>query len=815
MLSRSALATLIIAGLAHIANAAPLPLVENDRSAFVIYHEASAPSSVKAAAAELQRVVEIATGVKLPIQQQLATPMIALGDTEAARQAGLDTSKLSYDGYFMRTRGGNLYIAGNDTMGGQEKWARQISRGTEAGVTVFLEEVVGARWLFPGPLGEDISRRDRLVIPETDYACTPRAQFRHLAYVYERTQAVQQWNRHNRLHQPYVVSFPHAWSDYPSLEVRKLHPEIMAMYADGTRQPPSTDEGAKYCLSAPELPKLYAEALDGWFLKDPKRWHGSLSPDDGGAFCQCPQCQAKIVRDDRGKWGNFGELGWSMTPAILEFYRQTAIEVAKVQPDRIVGGLIYYYYIYPPEQVTPLPPNLFLDIAVLDYYGYQLYKPERAKYFPQLLPAWAKFTRNLAWSDYSTWMRDWYGIPLPPGRPILKQLFGAFKDYQWLFINYTGHTDWGAGSLHNYMLSKLMWDPSADVDKVYNEFLTRAYGPEAAKHMDRFWNISEEVLSSYIRSHPGYRKPSYDSNLELVTAYGKRFGEMEAAYSAAMQATTAEVQRQRLAQVGTIMTVLAYNLRHAGLAQSPEKSVFYKSDEDYSKFIAEQKDGILLSPDMKPDKEGKLKLLFVPEKRVLTVPKLLPDVEAPKIDGDLSDLAWDRAALATDFKLAGTRDAAAVQTQVRITYDKTALYLGARMSEPQVAELRKAATLRDDGKLFNDDTIEVFLSHKINWKTNYWHLAFNPAGGLYDNVALEADYNLKFEFQPGIGGDFWTVEIAIPFAAMRVANPPTGQTWKLNFARSRRAAGARDNSTWAIVSEHYHEPEAFGEMKFE
>jgi hypothetical protein len=206
-------------------------------------------------------------------------------------------------------------------------------------------------------------------------------------------------------------------------------------------------------------------------------------------------------------------------------------------------------------------------------------------------------------------------------------------------------------------------------------------------------------------------------------------------------------------------------------------------------------------------------VLFSPEKRLLAVPKLPPDVEAPKIDGDLSDLAWDRAVSATDFKIAGTRDLATVPTVVKLTYDKAALYIGARMSEPQVSQLKQTTTGRDVARLFEDDTIEVFLSNKINWKTNYWHLALNPAGGLYDNVALEADYNLKFEYKPAVGADRWTVEIALPFTSMRVPDP-TGQTWKLNFARSRRA-GAPENSTWAIVSEHYHEPEAFGELRFE
>ena len=143
------------------AHAAPLTLVSSGRSEYRIVCAADAPTSVKTAAAELQRVLAAATGVALPIGADAVAPMICLGANAAARAAGLSVDALPEEAFRIEMKGPNLYILGRDTPDGQRTAAGGFSRGTEFGVYEFLERMVGVRWLMPGADGEEIPRAAR------------------------------------------------------------------------------------------------------------------------------------------------------------------------------------------------------------------------------------------------------------------------------------------------------------------------------------------------------------------------------------------------------------------------------------------------------------------------------------------------------------------------------------------------------------------------------------------------------------------------------------------------------------------------------
>src|SRR5688572_4544582 len=134
-------------GFSNRVHGSELPLVRDGASSYTIYHDPGAPSSVKLAAKELQRVLEISTGAKLSITNAPASPMIALG-------TGLSTETLPEEAFQIVTKGQDLFIAGNDTPDGQQTWGSSVgagtSRGTLFGVYSFLEKVVGVRWLLPG-----------------------------------------------------------------------------------------------------------------------------------------------------------------------------------------------------------------------------------------------------------------------------------------------------------------------------------------------------------------------------------------------------------------------------------------------------------------------------------------------------------------------------------------------------------------------------------------------------------------------------------------------------------------------------------------
>ena len=80
----------IVASLAARSDAGPLTLAENGRSAYQICSDSKAPASIRRAAHELRRILEVATGAKLPIAPAPATPMICLGVNASSREAGLD-----------------------------------------------------------------------------------------------------------------------------------------------------------------------------------------------------------------------------------------------------------------------------------------------------------------------------------------------------------------------------------------------------------------------------------------------------------------------------------------------------------------------------------------------------------------------------------------------------------------------------------------------------------------------------------------------------------------------------------------------------
>jgi len=731
---------------------------------------------------------------------------------------GLRGEKLPFEGCRILSSGRNIFIVGHDVPDGKEEWQRCISEGTFFGTMTFLEGVVGARWLMPGEWGEDVPRRDELSTPPLDVTEAPFFPFRCLTYVQGRyNEQVKLWKRRHKVHVWYRVSFGHSFDAYPPRAVLEKRPEFMPMRDDGTREPlPPAGERHNYklCLTNPGLVRAFGEAIVAWLDKRPTQQHASMSPSDGAGFCQCPECRKLTLADDGGKWGDFAERGWSCTPAVLQFYNGVARVVAEKYPDRMVGGLIYHAYTYPPDEPVPMAPNVVLNLAVLDAYGYKLYKPERAREFRLLFPAWSKFTKRLACTDYSTWMRDWYGIPLPPGRKILELIFPILREHKTVFVNYTGHAAWGSGAVHNYVVAKLLWRPDADVDALYHEFLERAYGPDAAPYVDRLYTISADELARYIRSHPGHRQPSYDASHELVaTAYAPHFAEFEALYAKALEAAGTEARRKRLGFLGDALTLLHYNLRRAGLAQDPERSIFYKPEAEFSRFMAERAQSLSLAPAMKPAPGKTPRFLYAPEDRKVLIPLLPADVTPPKIDGDLSDTCWTRAGVADGFRLRGTRTPAEQQTAVRFSFDRKTLYIAIECRDDRAREIATTCASDDSVGLFTDDTVELFLGHRPNYHETYWQIAFNPAGARYDAVVKERDYDLALTSAAKIGTGAWTVEIAIPFTSFRLDSPPFGKTWRGNIGRCRKPA-PREVSTWSGIEEGFHDPKTFGDWTF-
>ncbi|WP_295650082.1 carbohydrate binding family 9 domain-containing protein [uncultured Mucilaginibacter sp.] len=86
-------------------------------------------------------------------------------------------------------------------------------------------------------------------------------------------------------------------------------------------------------------------------------------------------------------------------------------------------------------------------------------------------------------------------------------------------------------------------------------------------------------------------------------------------------------------------------------------------------------------------------------------------VTAPKIDGVLDDEVWKTAPVATDFvelnPVAGRHEKPEERTEVRILYDNTAIYVGARMYETAKEKVQHEFVNRDN--VGNSDFIGLIL----------------------------------------------------------------------------------------------------------
>ncbi len=564
------------------AGAAPaLTLAKDGRTACILYHDAGAPDSVNLAAAEIQRVVRLSTGAEIPIKTEPGVPMICLGENAEAARAGVSAASLPEDGFRIATRGGNLYIVGKDLPGDKPVWTGWTSRGTLFGAYDFLERVVGVRWLLPGEWGEDVPRHSALTVPAMDLTETPDFPLRSLVDIQERRPPADKGPSQPRawllrqkvppISDGRKVQHGHAWDAYVPAETLKAHPEYLAVSGDKN----------KYCTSNEELTQTFAQGVIQWLDEHPTAKSAAISPADGGGFCQCPKCKALVTTDPHGRPSN--------TLLLLDFHNRIARSVAQKHPDRILGCYVYYNYMYPPEKPVKIEPNLYLVWAPLNYYGWGLQKPVYRDEFRRVLSGWTALTKHFVYHNYSTWMRSFNGAPLPPAFDILTLELPALKKAGVFGVEMVGLGAWGYGAPNNYLLAKQMWDADVDVRALYREWLQRAYGP-GWPAMDRLYRMVEARMKERKeKESPVYRGEMYEVNYDLIEkVHLPIFAEMERLYREALAKAETEAQRKRLEMLGDNLVWLHHDMRKAGMPlPDPEKSLFYRTDEEFAKFLAE------------------------------------------------------------------------------------------------------------------------------------------------------------------------------------------------------------------------------------
>jgi len=98
--------------------------------------------------------------------------------------------------------------------------------------------------------------------------------------------------------------------------------------------------------------------------------------------------------------------------------------------------------------------------------------------------------------------------------------------------------------------------------------------------------------------------------------------------------------------------------------------------------------------------------------------------KAPEIDGIVGRQEWGQAAMLSEFVALGGESRVQLPTTVYLGYTEQALYVGAKLFDPNPQQLRREVTQRD-GEVWRDDCLELFVD-TAGERQDYAHRGNNP-----------------------------------------------------------------------------------------
>ena len=170
-------------------------------------------------------------------------------------------------------------------------------------------------------------------------------------------------------------------------------------------------------------------------------------------------------------------------------------------------------------------------------------------------------------------------------------------------------------------------------------------------------------------------------------------------------------------------------------------------------------------------------------------PRVIRAVRAsapPVIDGRLIDEAWTQAPVADGFTQRDPEEGrpATERTEIRVLFDDTAVYVGARMFDGEPGRIERRLSSRDSDP--DADRVTVFLDPMRDKLTGaiFRVSAANVQQDavLYNDSWWDTTWDAVWQSQVSADEQGWSAEIRIPLSQLRFANSER-QTWGINVER--------------------------------
>jgi hypothetical protein len=187
------------------------------------------------------------------------------------------------------------------------------------------------------------------------------------------------------------------------------------------------------------------------------------------------------------------------------------------------------------------------------------------------------------------------------------------------------------------------------------------------------------------------------------------------------------------------------------------------------------------------------------------------------VDGKLDEAGWAQAKPITELvqSMPDEGRAPSERTEVRILYDESALYIGARMYDSLGAKGVKAVLARrdqllDGGSGLTSDKI-AFVFDTYRDKNGRTWFELNPLGVKGDHKDGDGSYDPVWEGASNIDSLGWTAEFRIPYSQLRFSRD-TAQIWGMQIWRTIDRRNEQDMWAFWRMNE-YGGPAYFGSLE--
>ena len=402
------------------------------------------------------------------------------------------TEGLGTDGLVIRTVGEDLILAGGQP------------RGTLYAVYTFLEDEIGCRWWTPG--ASFIPGEPNLTIGRLDGRYVPVLEHRDILISFITTDP--DWSVRNKCvgelhgygHFEIMAerggtrkAWPCGHSYFTVLPPEKYfdeHPEWYSMV--GGQRVGSPRSLTSLCLSNEGMVPAFIRNTEAEVARVPELYPTgtefvSVSAEDECRPCQCERC----VAADREE-GSPSGLALRLANRVAEALEQAGL-------DKRVYMYAYHHTLKPPLHGKP-GPNVVIYFCPIHAASSSVPLTDpRFKMWNDALHGWLKISKRVYVYDYPDNV-SYELVPHPNLRALATNIKewaqAGVKGYHGDGISNTGGTE--MAELRAWLIAKLLWDPSADPNKLIREFTDGYYGA-AGKEVRAYLDVMHDAaeVSAY------------------------------------------------------------------------------------------------------------------------------------------------------------------------------------------------------------------------------------------------------------------------------------------------------------------------------